>query len=120
MAHYRSAHHVLLALPVLLLLRVGQAPAEPSVYRVMYDQLTRPVLDENRVAAVRDLVIRRDAGLFTLVDGHLYVCQPLGERVWAMVFVGKGRFSYTPPTSVEREQLLRYLDETSLDQPFRT
>jgi hypothetical protein len=98
---------------------ISPARADTSTYRTMYDLLTHPVIDPTRVAPVRDVVLRRDAGTFTMTEGLLYACRPLGNRVWAMVFTGTGRFTCVPPTAVEREQLLRYTDRTSVDEPFR-
>ena len=49
---------------------------------------------------VRGLVLKRDVGTFTMIEGTLYSGRPLKDR--------------TNP------QLLRYPDQTSLEQQFRT
>lgn len=104
---------------VVFCLPPGMSAAGTSDYRSIYDGLSHAAIDPARVAPVRELVLRRDEGTFTMTEGLLYACRPLNDRTWAMVFTGTGRFTCTPPTAVEREQLLRYTDQTSVDEPFR-
>ena len=71
-------------------------------------------------SAVTGVTLRRDAATFTLESGRLCPLAPVGGRVIAAVFNGRGRVSYKPPTRVEQEQQKRVLRSDSLEQYFST
>jgi hypothetical protein len=65
-------------------------------------------------------VLERDAGRFTLDEGDLWLATPVGGRVCAAVFVGRGRFDLTPPTGIEREQVRRAYGAETVPREFGT
>ncbi len=99
---------------------------------VMADSVAAPVADFNaffsaflaqrpdstRVARVTGLTLERDAGRFMLEEGELWLATPVGGRVCAAVFVGRGSFSLTPPTLGEREQVRRVYGTPKMERAF--
>jgi hypothetical protein len=87
-----------------------------------YDVFFRAFLaqrpDSTRVAHVTRLTLERDAGRFTLEEGDLWLCSPVGGRVCAAVFVGRGSFALTPPTAIERSQLERIYGKPTMERAF--
>lgn len=75
----------------------------------MVDALQGLEPDESKVATVSNYFFQRDAASFNLEEGELILCKPIGGKVRAAVFKGKGTFSFTPPTLIEQEQLNRQL-----------
>lgn len=87
-------------------------------YEKLYDQLMHLEPDFNQSASVENFTFQRDVGKFTLANGKLYLFKPVMNRVCAAVFVGDGKFQFTPPIEVERKQLYRFYETESLDQEF--
>jgi hypothetical protein len=52
--------------------------------------------------------------VFSLTDGHLYLCTPVNGRVIAAFYFGTGHFSMNPPTEIERKQLFRFYGADSV------
>jgi hypothetical protein len=75
----------------------------------------RPLAE--RVAAVKDLVIARDAGRFTLQSGRLALVSPVGGRTVAAVFTGSGSFAFAPTSRIEQDRLRRIERNAALDVP---
>lgn len=75
-------------------------------------------LDSLRVARVQSLLLVRDAGAIVFEEGRLALARPLGGRVCAAAFEGRGSFSYTPRGEVERAQLQRVYGRTTLRRSF--
>jgi hypothetical protein len=76
----------------------------------------RPVPD--RVAKVHHLLLKRDVGQFTLESGTLYLLAPVAGRTVGAVFLGKGVFSFSPPTRIEQERLKRFEKAGALATAF--
>ena len=83
-------------LPLLLLSTLlGSAsagPAERSVwgsYVELYDSLLAMQPDPTRCSRISGVQIHRDAGVFTLTNGVLALCTPVGGRTIAAVFNGR-------------------------------
>jgi hypothetical protein len=87
-------------------------------YEQRYAELRELQAVPNRVAPVSQLVLRRDAGQFTFGNGSFYALTPLGGRTMAVVFVGSGIFSFSPPTPIEQERLARFHKSKTLEVPF--
>ncbi len=66
-------------------------------------------------ADVKQLVLKRDAGVITLNQGTIYLLSPVGGRTVAAVFRGAGRLTLTPPEAPERDALRRLLDANVVD-----
>ena len=111
--------------PVLCLVITAAAlqasgPQWPSAerYEPLFDELRKIAPRSDRVATVRNLVLRRDAIEFHLEQGHLYLFTPLADRTVAAVFVGQGSVSFAPPLDVERGQLEHVLGDSTLKAPI--
>ncbi len=89
----------------------GQAATYMEGYR---DLFSLPA-QAGQSAAADHLVLRRDAGELVLEQGTVYLLAPMGGRPVAAVFRGRGRFTFTPPTPAERDQLRRTLGSATLD-----
>src|SRR6267143_775143 len=87
-------------------------------YEPLYEELHRIEPRSDRVATVRNLVLRRDAIEFHLEQGHLYLFTPLADRTVAAVFVGNGSVSFAPPLEVERGRLKHVLGDSTLHAPI--
>lgn len=69
-----------------------------------------------QVAAVRHLVLVRDAARLTLERGTLWLLSPVGGRTVGAVFRGEGRFTFAPPLAAEQIELRRFADTSALDE----
>jgi Carboxypeptidase regulatory-like domain/Peptidase family M1 domain len=69
-------------------------------------------------ATVNNLVVKRDAGIFTLKSGELYFTSPVEARVTGAVFIGDGELALTPPTQIEKHSLAIFTNNEALSEPF--
>ena len=69
-------------------------------------------------ATVTNLVVTRDAAVFTLRSGEIYFSAPVEGRTTAAVFVGDGELTLTPPTPIEKHSLAIFTDNEQLTEPF--
>ncbi len=69
-------------------------------------------------ATVNNLVLKKDAGVFTLQSGTVYFMKPTGGKVTGAVFIGSGTFSLTPPVDVEKKHLAIFVDGPQLKENF--
>jgi len=69
-------------------------------------------------ATVSNIVLKRDAGIFTLRSGELYFTRPIEGRITAAVFIGDGELSLTPPTPIEKHTLSIFINNESLSEEF--
>lgn len=107
---------VLILLPVAAGSAVAQR-AEPG-YAPVYEQLRQLAPRTDRVATVRDLVLRRDAAELRLRDGTLYLLTPVGDRTVGAVFNGTGSLVFRAPLAQERAHMQRVLGDSVLDVPI--
>ncbi|HKR01502.1 MAG TPA: carboxypeptidase regulatory-like domain-containing protein [Pyrinomonadaceae bacterium] len=70
------------------------------------------------VAAVNNLVLKRDAATFTLKSGEIYFLTPVEERTVGAVFIGEGEMTMTPPTEIEKSALSVFTNEPTLKEEF--
>ena len=68
-------------------------------------------LREDAVYAFDRLTFERAGGVFQVEDG-LLMPGFSGDRIGRVVLVGKGRFTFTPPDRVERQQMNKYARTT--------
>ena len=78
-------------------------------------QAAKPDLASARRAA--GLTIPVAMGSLTLEEGVVVPATPVAGAPRAFVFVGKGRFKFTPPDAVERQQLELFAGGETLDEP---
>jgi len=69
-------------------------------------------------ATVTNLVLTRDAAVFTLRSGEVYFGAPVAGRTTVAVFVGDGEMTLVPPTPVEKRSLAIFVDDEKLTEPF--
>jgi hypothetical protein len=84
----------------------------------LYDQIKKLSLDEQKVAEVESLVLKRDVASFRLNKGRICLIQPIQGRVTGAIFVGEGVFEFSPPTEIERYQLKRFTKQENLSVEF--
>lgn len=96
----------------------GAAPDTTWSYDALFDQFRAQKLDRSRCAKVASLLIQRDAATLALEEGDLVMATPVGGRVRAAVFTGRGSFVFAPASEVEREQLRRFSGVPLLRIPF--
>ena len=86
-------------------------------YEKVYRQL-KELKAGTQGAAVKDLIIKRDAATITLSEGQLFLCQPIDGFSCAAVFMGKGNIVFVPPSKVERQQIARFYQNDSINRDF--
>ncbi len=92
---------------------------DPSYEDIFNDLITlkdRPL----KSSPIKNVRIDRDVGTFLLENGNLYQLATLNQKSMALLYVGNGVFSFTPPNSIEQEQLYRFLKKRNFEQKFET
>ena len=103
----------------MLSLGVGTSLSQvPTQYEDLLNALSRLEVDQHRAVLVLSYTFRSDVASFTLHAGTIYPCALPGARLWAAMFVGDGTFLYTPPTDIERKQLIRFYNKEALNEKF--
>ncbi len=88
-----------------------------EVYQQLRKQAATPQ-DFAVYATVSNLVLRRDAGVFTLRSGEIYFVTPVEGRTVGAVFIGDGEFTLTPPVENERRSLAFFTGGPSITEEF--
>ncbi len=96
----------------------GAASAPATSYEQRYGEVMALEPRTDRVAQVNKLVIKRDVAQFTLASGTLYLLSSVGGGTVGAVFQGRGTFSFSPPTQIEQDRLVRFEKTRSLEVPF--
>ncbi|HKA58802.1 MAG TPA: M1 family aminopeptidase [Gemmatimonadales bacterium] len=86
-------------------------------YDTVFDQV-KNLKPTTSVAAVKNIVLRRDVMELQLDSGHAYLLTPIGGRTIGIAFVGNGSVSFVPPLDIERFNLNRVLGDSSLNDPI--
>jgi hypothetical protein len=92
------------------------APADEYLGR--YAEIRALAADRNQVARVDGLVLDRDVGHFRLEQGTITLLTPVDGETVAAIFHGRGVFSFSPPTRIEKERLIRFEKRDSLADEF--
>jgi len=69
-------------------------------------------------ATVNNLILKRDANVFTLRSGEIYFATPIEGRVTAAVFIGDGEMTLAPPTLIEKHSLSLFINAEQLTEQF--
>ena len=69
-------------------------------------------------ATVNNLILKRDANVFTLRSGEIYFAPPIEGRVTAAVFIGDGEMTLVPPTPIEKHSLSLFINDEKLTEQF--
>lgn len=83
-----------------------------------YVALTKVGLDTGASARLDNFTLTRDCLEITFKSGSLYLAEPIEGEVTGAVFIGTGRIKVSLPDDIEREQLEKYTDKRTLDEPF--
>ena len=67
-------------------------------------------------ASVNNLVLKRDAAVFTLHSGAIYFGAAVEGHVTAAVFIGDGEMTLVPPTPIEKHSLAIFIDDEKLSE----
>jgi len=94
---------------------VARADTAAAAYEPVFEELRRMTPRADSVAAVQNVTLRRDAILFRLEDGVLYLATPVAGRTIAAIFVGRGSVELTPPLAIERREVRRSLGDSSVN-----
>jgi hypothetical protein len=94
-------------------LEPARAPNANALYQAL-----RARMVNGPTFTVKNLSLKRDAGVFTLRDGTFYLYSEVGGMVTGAVFLGNGTLHLEPPSAVERRQLKIVMRTEVLDQPF--
>jgi hypothetical protein len=87
-------------------------------YQRAFEEIRELAPRADRVATVRDLVLRRDVAEFRLAEGTLSLLTPVAGQTVGAVFMGRGSVSLRPPLAVERAHMRRVLSDSVLDAPI--
>jgi hypothetical protein len=80
---------------------------QPQVANSNKDYLQlRNISTSDEVIEVNNLVLKRDAGVFTFKSGYFFFLAPVEGKITGAVFLGEGTFSLRPPLEAERRNLL--------------
>ena len=92
--------------------------AEDPIYKQLRSMSASADAFSGDFATVNNLVLKKDAGVFTLKSGAVYFLKPVGGRTTGAVFIGSGEFSLVPPTPTERKHLTIFTDSEELKEQF--
>ena len=103
---------LLSALAIMAPARIAaQVPVDVAGPSATFDERYQRLrnLDEGAVAVaeVGAVVLTRDAGTFRLDGGRLYRLAPFGGRTVALVYEGKGTFTFQPTQVTEQRQVAK-------------
>jgi hypothetical protein len=88
-------------------------PNSDSTYKAL-----RNLTLSGESVAVRNLVLKRDTGIFHLRFGTVCFVAPVNGKVTGAVFTGDGSFTLDPPIEVERRSLNLLTRETEFSERF--
>ena len=105
------------AVPAAMEVPAHREPAKAANGSAVYQAL-RGRMVNGPAFAVKDLVLKRDAGVITLSSGIVFLMGETGGRVTGAVFLGEGSLHVEPPSAMERRQLKAVMKTEVLDQRF--
>ncbi len=92
--------------------------ADDATYKTLRSLSSSPDAFSGDYATVNNLVLKRDAGYFTLKTGAVYFIKPVGAKVTGAVFLGSGEFSLNPPVAAERNHLEIFVGTRIVKESF--
>jgi hypothetical protein len=92
----------------------GPKPNSDPVYQQVRNQSRDAGAFAGAYATVNNLVLKRDAAVFTLRSGEVYFLPPVEGRVTGAVFIGSGEIVLTPPIDVEKNAIAIFTDAPEL------
>lgn len=112
---------LILCCPILLFVWESALAQSPVLqYERTKNDLLSLTADETKIAHVKNIQLKRDAGVFTFTSGIFYALSPVNGKVHGLLFLGDGEFVCTPPTEVERKQLYRFYGTEIFDKKIKS
>ena len=96
----------------------GEKPNSNPDYRQLRDTGKSPQDFAGPYAIVNNLVLKRDAAIFTLISGEIYFAPTVQDRNVGAVFIGEGELSLTPPTEIEKHNLSLFINQPEIKEKF--
>ena len=84
----------------------------------IYKQL-RSLQGSGNSAATENVVLKRDAAIFTFASGRITFAAPVGGHIVAAKFQGEGIFELEPPANIDKRQISRVAKGPKLSDAFR-
>ena len=95
----------------------GAPPAGTANTEPTYQQLRQAGL-AGEAFSIHEVVLKRDAGTFTLHSGKLCFVAPVAGKVTGAVFQGEGNFTLDPPIASERRSLSLLTKEPRFEERY--
>lgn len=92
--------------------------AEDPIYKTLRGLSGSPDAFSGDYAVVNGLVLKKDAGEFTLQSGEIYFLKPVAGKTTGAVFLGKGDFYLKPPVEREQKSLAIFTDGPEVRDSF--
>lgn len=103
--------------PVDVGVTVGKAkPNDDPIYQKLRQKVKLSDAFSDEYAVVNNLVLKRDAAIFTLRSGEIYFLSPVEGRQIGAVFIGDGEFYMKPPVEVEQKTLSIFTDAPDIKE----
>ena len=96
----------------------GIIHAKDYVISDLISQFSNLGINQQKVFYVKDFFISREETSITLDSGYIYFCNPVLDRKAVAVFSGKGTLSFSPPLTVEQNQLQKFFKSKKLYTQF--
>jgi hypothetical protein len=64
------------------------------------------------------ITFKKDVSEFRLNEGKLFLCNQYNETNHLLLFIGKGEYSFSPPTQIEKDQLQRFFEFQNYNTSF--
>jgi len=84
----------------------------------MYATIRNISLDPTQTIQVDSFILHKDAAEFIFGSGYLYFFEPVGDKVVAAFFQGKGILRLSTENEIELQQIQRFTDEDTIEQEF--
>lgn len=112
----------LLAISLLNFTLIGQE-ATKSDFKSDYSEALSYLFSlkpTGQCAKIRSEIIhKKDVGTIKLSEGELYSCNSYNGVEHALIFIGRGEFSFSPSTDIERKQLYRFYETENFILNFK-
>src|SRR6266850_5135081 len=105
----------MILLSLMAVITLAADTSSSTAYMGRYAEINALAPRVDRIATVRNLVLRRDAAEIALLQGTLYLLTPVGGRTVGAVFRGAAKITLTPPHAAEQEALHRLVGSATLN-----
>jgi hypothetical protein len=87
-------------------LKPASNPDYPTANKYLFGLKTT-----GEVAEIKEkIMFSKDVADFNLLEGKLFLCSSYNKNHQALLFLGKGEFSFSPRTQIEKDQLYRFYE----------